>query len=195
MRGFLFALMFGILFNQAAKADTTRDFVRMSCVPEAGLLDIEYRGLHDSVAGSPNAQTERDAALERAGFHNPRGLKFSCQLGDITYSVSSAQDETSERMCGASPEVYLTVTRGGSKFLSDVIFGDSCHQLPSVMRVTVGDGPQSWRGRETQVCYATGKDGDAVFCDWTFGGSAQFDKQFPIDEARIEQLVSHGKSR
>lgn len=195
MRIFGFVLVLGILLNQVAKADTMRDFVRISCVPEAGLLDIEYRGLHDSVAVSPNAQDERNTVLQRAGFHSPRGLKFSCELDGTIYTISSTQDEPSERMCGGSPEIYLSVTRGNSKILSDVVFGDSCHQLPSVKRITVGDGKQSWRGRETQICYASGKDTDAVFCDWTFGMQAQFDKRFPIDQARVQRIVSHEERR
>jgi hypothetical protein len=189
------ALLLAALLTNVARADTVKDFVRISCVPEAGLLDIEYRSLHDSVAGSPDKQAERDAVLARAGFRDPRGLKFSCTLGGTTYAVSSTQDAPSERMCGGSPEVYLSVTRGGDKLLSDVVFGESCHQQPSVTRITVGDGPQSWRGRETQVCYATGKDADAVSCEWTFGKQAEFDKRFPIDEKRVQRIVGHGEMR
>lgn len=187
--------MLGIFLHQIAKADTMKDFVRISCVPEAGLLELEYRRLHDSVAVSQNPPTERDAVLERAGFHSPRGLKFSCELGATVYTVSSMQDEPSERMCGGSPEIYLSVMRGDSKILSDTVFGDSCHQLPSVTRITVGDGKQSWRGRETQVCYSPGKDNDLTFCDWTFGAKVQFDKRFPIDQARVQRIVSHEERR
>lgn len=195
MRIFGVVLVISILINPVARADVMKDFVRISCVPEAGLLDIEYRGLHDSVAVSPNSQAERNAALERAGFHSPRSLKFSCELGGTMYTISSTQDEPSERMCGGSPEIYLSVMRGNSKILSDVVFGDSCHQLPSVTRITAGDGKQSWRGRETQVCYSSGKDKAPVFCDWTFGVQAQFDKRFPIDQARVQRIVGHEEKR
>ena len=195
MRLLGFVIVLGILLNQVSKADTMKDFVRISCIPEAGLLDIEYRGLHDSVAVSPNSPAERNAVLERAGFHSPRGLKFSCELGGTMYTISSKQDEPSERMCGASPEIYLSVMRGNSKILSDVVFGDSCHQLASVTRITAGDGKQSWRGRETQICYASGKDNEPAFRDWTFGAQAQFDKRLPIDQARVQRIVSHEEQR
>jgi hypothetical protein len=190
-----FALMVSTLLFHAAKADTTKDFVRLACVPEAGLLDVEYRNLHDSVAGDPKGPAERNAILARQGFHDPHGLKFSCELGGVTYFISAEQDPTTERMCGGAPEVFLTVTRGGKKFFTDVVFGESCNGLPSVMRFSVGDGPKSWRGRETQVCYSTGKETDPVFCDWTFGNGANFDKRFPIDGQRLQRIVSHQERR
>jgi hypothetical protein len=192
----VFALLLNLVLFHVAKADTMKDFVRISCVPEAGLLDIEFRSLHDSVAVSPNAQDDRSAILAREGFQNPHGLKFSCELGGVTYHVSADQDQPSEqRICGEVPEVYLNVARGDDKILSDVVFGESCNQLPSVTRITVGESPKSWRGRETQVCYSTGKDSDAVFCDWTFGRQAEFDKHFPIDEKRIQRIVTHEERR
>jgi len=195
MKAFVFTLLLVALHG--ARADATQDFVRIACVPEAGLLDIEYRGLHDSVAGSgaPGTQAERNAVLARAGFYLPRGLAFTCKLGDATYTITSQQDDISERMCGASPEIALTVMRGKEKLLAGVYFGESCHQQPSVMRITVGDGPRSWRGRETQVCYATGKDGDAQSCDWTFGAQAAFDKRFPLGQERVQKIVGREERR
>lgn len=190
-----FALLVGTLLFHAAKADTMKDFVRLACVPEAGLLDVEFRNLHDSVAGDPRGPDQRNAMLAREGFHDAHGLKFSCELGEVTYSISAEQDPPSERMCGGNPEIYLTVTRGGEKFFTNVIFGESCNRLPSVMRFAVGDGPNSWRGRETQVCYSTGKETDPVVCEWTFGNRANFDKRFPIDGQRLQRIVSHQESR
>lgn len=197
MKACAFALVLFLLSLHGARADTTQGFVRIACVPEAGLLDIGYRGLHDSIAGSgaPGTQAGRNAVLERAGFYLPRGLAFTCKLGDATYTVSSQQDDMSQRMCGEDPEIGLTLTRGSEKLLSDVNFGESCHQQPSVMRITIGDGPRSWRGRETQVCYATGKWDDAQACDWTFGAQAVFDKRFPLDQERVRKIVGREERR
>lgn len=192
---FALALLFSMLFCRVSRADTSPDFVRIACVPEAGLLDVEYRSLHDSVSGDPKGAHQRSALLAQAGFHDPHHLKFSCVLGGVTYAIIADQDPTSERMCGGAPEVFLTVTRDGEKFVSNVIFGESCHQLPSVMRITVGDGPQSWRGRETQVCYATGKKFAPVFCEWTFGTKAEFDKRFPLDETRVHRVAAREERR
>jgi hypothetical protein len=51
-------------------ADTLKHFVRIACVPETGLLDVESRFLHDSVADDPDpaGQKERDAYLAQSGF-------------------------------------------------------------------------------------------------------------------------------
>jgi hypothetical protein len=178
-------------------ADTLKHFVRIACVPETGLLDVESRFLHDSVADDPDpaGQKERDAYLAQSGFHDPRGLQFTCLLGGISYVITAEQDQASDKICGGDPEVYLNVTRNGENFLSHVIFGESCNQLPSVMRLTIGDGPKSWRGRETSVCYFSGKAGEPDHCEWTFGIPAEFDKRFPIDEDRIRKIVTHQERR
>ena len=194
---FVLVLLLSTLLCRVSHADTSKHFVRVACVPEAGLLDVESRYLHDSVSGDPDpkGQEERDTRLTQTGFHDPHGLKFSCVLGGVNYVIAAEQDQVSNRMCGGNPDVYLTVTRDGDKFLSDVIFGESCNQQPSIMRFTVGDGPKSWRGRETQVCYSPGKDGEPDHCDWTFGGPAEFNKRFPIDEDRIRKIVTHQERR
>ncbi|MFC5458559.1 hypothetical protein [Massilia niabensis] len=163
---FAFALLLGISLCRESHADTSKDFVRIACVPAAGMLDVENRYLHDSVAGARSHQDKkRNKALLQAGFHDPRGLKFTCVLGKVTYVISAEQDATSNRMCGGSPEVFLSVTRNGAAFLSDVVFGSSCNQLPFITRFTVGDGSRSWRGRETEVCYSSGKETDPGRCE------------------------------
>lgn len=192
---FVFVLLLGMSLCRLSHADTSNDVVRIACVPEAGLLDVEVRSLHDSVASGPDGQDKRTEVLARAGFHDPHGLTFTCRLGAITYLISAQQDETSNRMCGGSPEVYLTVTRDGAQLLSDVVVGSSCHELPSITRLTVGDGPGSWRGRETEVCYSSGKAGDPGRCEWTFGKPSAFDRRFPIDEDRLRRIVTRQERR
>lgn len=169
--------------------------MRLACVPEAGLLDVEYRYLHDSVADDPQNREARKTVLTQAGFYDPHGLRFSCVLSGVSYLVSAEQGPTSNFLCGGSPEIYLTVTRDGASLLSNVVFGTSCHRLPSVTRLTIGDGPHSWRGRETQVCYSSGKDEDPAHCDWTFGDKAEFDKRFPIDEERVRAIGTRVERR
>jgi hypothetical protein len=190
-------LLLGTLLCRVTYADTSKHFVRIACVPEAGLLDVESRLLHDSVSGDPDpaGQKERDRGLAQTGFHDPHGLQFSCVLGGINYVITSEQDQVSNRICGGDPEVYLNVTRNGENLLSNVILGESCNQLPSVMRLTISDGPKSWRGRETSVCYLSGKDGEPDHCDWTFGSPAEFNKRFPIDAERIRKIVTHQEHR
>jgi hypothetical protein len=155
------------------------------------LLDVESRYLHDSVSGDPDSkgQAERDARLAQSGFYDSHTFKLSCVLGGVDYLITTQQGEPTNAMCGGDPGVFLTVTRNGEKLFSDVIFGGFCG-APSVMRFTIGDGPRSWRGRETEVCYSSGKDSDPDQCEWTFGGAAEFAKRFPVDQARIQKIVT-----
>lgn len=183
------SLTFGI-----ARADTMKSLVRIACIPAIGLLDIEFRALHDSVA-SGERDLDRKNALEQAGFYDPRGLNFSCNLGAVTYKITAEQDPELNKVCGPDPEVYLSTTRSGEKFVSDVTFGTSCNEQPAVTRITIGDGPNSWRGRETQLCYTKNKSGEAESCDWTFGKSVEFEKRFPIDQDRIKRIVNKQEYR
>jgi hypothetical protein len=155
------------------------------------LLDVESRYLHDSVSGDPDSkgQAERDARLAQSGFLDPHALKLSCVLGGADYLITTQQGEASNAMCGGDPAVRLTVTRNGATLFSNVIFGGFCG-APSVARFTIGDGPKSWRGRETEVCYSSGKDSDPDHCEWTFGEAAEFAKRFPVDQVRIQQIVT-----
>lgn len=188
-------LLLGMLLLRTAHADTSPDFVRIACVPENGLLDVEARQLHDSVAGQPRAPSGPGTALSRAGFHRPDGLRFTCDLDGARYTISSEQGESSNAMCGGSPPMSLTVTRNGTVIFSDVMFGYSCLQRPSLMRFTIGDGAKSWRGRETLACYATGQDGDVDQCEWTSGSDAEFNKRFPVDQAAIGRIVNRNTRR
>jgi hypothetical protein len=191
------AFLFGTLLCGVSRADTSKHVVRIACVPEAGLLDVDSRLLHDSVSSdpSPAGRAARDTRLAESGFHDPHGLNLTCVLGAASYVVTAEQDPTSDRICGGDPEVYLTVTRDGAPFFSNVVFGESCNRMPAVMRFTVGDGPKSWRGRETSVCYLTGKEDGPEHCDWTFGAAAEFSRRFPIDEERVRNIVAHEERR
>lgn len=188
-------LLAGSLACGVAHADTIRDFVRIACVPAAGLLDVQYRSLHDSVAGDRAIGGGRAALLAREGFHAPRGLDLTCGLGPVAYRITADQAPASNARCGGSPEVYLTVRRNGAALLSGVVFGPSCRQSPSVTRITIGDGPQSWRGRETQLCRTSGKDGDPEECDWTSGSPDAFGRRYPVDQERLTRIATGQERR
>jgi hypothetical protein len=195
-----FALLLSTLISGVSRADTSEQVVRIACVPEAGLLHIEPAYLHDSVkAGVGGQQGARDAALAQAGFHDAHALAVTCVLGNVTYFMSAEQDVVSARACGGDPEIYLTVKRNAQVLLNNVPFGETCNQIPSVTRLVAGDGPHSWRGREMQVCYAAGPRamfGPASdYCDWTFGKPAEFDRKFPVDQARLPKILSHEERR
>jgi hypothetical protein len=177
-----------LLVSAAARADVTYDFIRLACVPEVGMLDVEYRGVHDTVAGDMHDGDMRHAdALRQHGFYPARGLDVSCQLGQVAYHITARQGEASERgMCNADPTVYLTVTRNGLPVLRDVVFGTNCNNFPAVQRITFGDGPAIMRGPEASVCFVnTDILVDKTSCQWFFKKSGEFKKNFPIDQADV----------
>lgn len=184
------------LVSPVAFADVSNPFVRVACVPEAGLLDVEWRMLHDSVSSASGARgrIRRGASLGKAGFHDPHSFKMSCRLGPISYQISTTQAEQTNFLCGGSPDIYLTVTRNGKKFLSDVILGGLCGRV-AAMRITIGDGPKSWSGRETEFCYWSANDEVRQRCEWTFGGPEVFDQRFPVDDERLRKILTGEERR
>jgi hypothetical protein len=178
-----------------AQADTSYDFVRIACVPENGLLAVEYRMLHDAVSGDKRSEKRGvPTALSRAGFYRPDGLRFACNLGGVRYLITATQGRQTEWHCGAAPNIVMNVTRNGVSMLKDVIFGAVCLDYNSVTRFTIGDGPMMQGNRETEVCYGTGGDFDvkSAQCEWSFMVE-DFDKNFPVDQARVDAMAERYK--
>ena len=178
-----------------ARADVMYDFIRYACVPENGMLDVEYRALHDSVAGPLwDKPTETPTVLQRQGFYRARGFQATCTVGGASYLIKATQDEPSDRMFGGSPDVYLEVTRNGRPVFHRVLFGiESCYGQPSLKRFTVGE-MTARGGPELMACYSSGQADVAVpggqppeVCEWTFGKAA-FDKRFPVDAEAIGKV-------
>jgi hypothetical protein len=197
MKSFIaFAGLLLALASGAARADVTYDFVRVACVPEVGMLDVEYRGVHDTVAGDMHDGDMRRAnALRQYGFYPARGLDMSCKLGQVVYRIKAEQGpEVENVMCGASPEVRLTVTRNGAPVLREVLLGINCESQPAVQRITFADGPGIMRDTEATVCYLSNDVGvDKTYCDWFWEKNGDFKKKFPIDQdkvrARVERVM------
>jgi hypothetical protein len=178
-----------------ARADNTYDFVRIACVPANGMLDLEYRRLHDSVAGALwKDPRESPKSLLEHGFHRARGLDTSCTIGKATYVIRATQDEETGGLNGACPEVFLDVSRNGKPFFRKVVLGDSCNGHPSLRRFTVGEFTRQG-GPEAEVCYTSaGDQGLPLYqerqaCEWIFG-EQDFAKRFPVDEAAIASFFT-----
>lgn len=117
-------------------ADYTVDFVRISCVPDAQFLDVEYRGIHNpAITALTEHGTVRPDVLARHGFFSPSKLSYECSLPDSKYTIIATQTGWSERgMCGAAPEIFLSLQRNGEPLLERVVFGSSCFGNPLVTR-------------------------------------------------------------
>lgn len=171
-------------------ADYTVDFVRISCVPDAQFLDVEYRGIHNpAIAALTEHGTVRPDVLARHGFFSPSKLSYECSLPDSKYTIIATQTGWSERgMCGAAPEIFLSLQRNGEPLLERVVFGSSCFGNPLVTRITIEDGKQGWYSREAEVCLARGTDETADKCVWFFEDYGDF-KKFPIRQGDIQRLL------
>jgi hypothetical protein len=95
-----------LLVSGPARADVTYDFVRVVCASEVGMFEVEYRGVHDTVAGNMHGGDMRRAdALRQYGFWPARGLVSICKLGQVVYRITVEQAPESEHgMCGDSPD-------------------------------------------------------------------------------------------
>jgi hypothetical protein len=190
----LFALQIPLAY-----ADIATGFVRIACVPEHGLLDIEYRSLHDTVVSASSQTSKKSAAsLEKHGFFDPHHLYQKCILNGAEYKITSQQDLPTNRMCGGSPDIHLSVQRNGVALVDDVIFGSSCYGDPSVRLVSLAETNTGKSGREAEICYMRGeknaKTGTAENCEWLFDSSGDFLNRFPINKGAIERFITQGKS-
>ena len=184
------AVICAALCCQLARADTSYDFVRIACVPETGMLDVEYRMLHDTVAGKDTpGRTQKIEALARNGFHDPRALQFKCMLNGVNYLVSATQDRPSNGMCGGSPDIVLNVARNGVRLFKDVIFGNSCRREPSVRRLMLAEPVMARGEREANICYSNGDENAAEQCQWIFDSADAFRKAFPIDQDAVGRYL------
>jgi hypothetical protein len=58
------------------------------------------------------------------------------------------------------------------------------------MRITIGDGQNSWRGRVTEVCYGINDEPDLRHCEWISGSESVFAERFPVTDADIKRSVA-----
>ena len=184
-------MRFSILFAAAvvtmlsarpASADYMVDFIRISCVPEAGFFEIEHRSVHNNPAKA--ASTD---AWARQGFHSPSGLVYECDLRGTKYKVMAEQEGWRERgMCAAAPEVFVSVLRNEVKILDKVVLGFSCFGSPTITRMSRTEKKQGYFGAEAQVCFLeNGQDDTKPTCEWFFEGLNGLDAAFPLRQESL----------
>ena len=188
-RRFLLLLIF-FACSTAAQADYTVDFVRISCIHDARFMDIEYRGVHNpAVTATSELGTIETDAWARNGFFTPEKLLYECALPESKYEIKTTQSSWSERgMCGAAPEITISLYREGEPLVEGVVFGPSCYGHPSITKITIEDGKQGWYTREAEVCFADGSIDGPKKCEWFFSDYGDF-KKFPLRQADVERLA------
>ncbi len=165
---------------QPTRADYMVDFIRISCVQEAGFFEIEHRQIHNNPAEA--APTK---AWSRQSFYSPSDLTYECNLGKVRYRVLAQQDSWRERgMCAAAPEVILTVLRNEEVIVDKVVLGRSCYGNPTITRISLTEEKRGYFDREGEICFRAKGDDDAEpKCRW-------FDVKnvFPLKQEMLSKL-------
>jgi hypothetical protein len=168
-----------------AHADYDVPFVRVACIPEARLLDIEFRPMHNgNVAGTPKQ------VWPKHGFYDPTRLDLKCTLPQSSYRIVTSQEHPEYGHCVAYPEVRFSLLRNGATLVRDIVLGESCPAgAPSITRLTIQEAVPGYTDTEAEVCVRYGADGAQSRCDWVFGGE-NFKFVFsPLDTERLDELA------
>jgi hypothetical protein len=160
----------------AVLADYSVNFLRITCIPETRFFEVEYKAVPgDAVfigAGFDEKETKKRLdAWEKRGYFDPRDFRCECKLPDSTYVVTSTQPPASERgTCSGAPNITLSLSRNGEKWLDNIIFGSNCPGGPSVTSISIRDGQQGWDARNVELCIASSDD-SLGFCDFLSEGA------------------------
>jgi hypothetical protein len=79
-------------------------FVRVTCVPANGYLEIEYKTVEQEVF---EGMTHSGRSFADYGYLDPQSANSECKLGTAVYVVSSRQE---------APPCYRDVWRGSSDY-------------------------------------------------------------------------------
>ena len=137
-----------ILFAFAmACADTSVDFLRITCIPEVNYFEVEYKSVGgDWLSFVDKENRKRYSIWRKHGYYDPRNLRYECKLPESTYLITSAQPPPSARgMCGAAPSITLSLLCNDKIWLDNVIFGENCFHRPSVTKVEIQDQGNGYR--------------------------------------------------
>ncbi len=169
-----------------AFADYEIQFIRTTCVPEAGYFQLEYRdvpSMMTTVSGVDSAATRRKLATAWAarGFHSPQNMAVDCSLPGHVFHIVATQDAGGSGFCMAYPPIGLRVTRDGKAWLEAAIGGQECDSGSTVSINSVEVGPDAVR-----LCVSANSDG-ASQCRFIWN---EQQKLFPLDQTDIEAIVT-----
>jgi hypothetical protein len=174
------------LVPNAAFADYELQFIRTTCVPEAGYMRIEYTDIPSMMttadpSESPLMQRKFAAAWARRGLHSPRKMAVDCKISDHAFHISADQDKSGSGMCMAYPQISLQITRDGQPWLEAVTGGQECDSgsTASIGSIEVGQGA-------VKICVSANAGGDAR-CSFIWPAQQDI---FPLYQADIEAVVA-----
>jgi hypothetical protein len=190
MKKIIFMAVFIFLNARPAYADDgyySPNFIRISCIPEAQYLDVEYQAVEMM---KYDATSKSKGIWEKHGFYDPRNLTYKCKLAGVEYKIVTSLGPEGEMQCGGAPEIFFSLFRNGKPMLDDVVFGYSCFRHQSVKNITIQDGRPGWYDRRLEICPLSGDDKCKYFFDRDGSGKFPVD---PINEKGLEGLFGEPK--
>lgn len=191
--GIFGAIVLIVMFGAPpAAADYQVDFLRITCVPEAGFFEIEHHSVHNN----PAAEAPEEA-WARQGLYAPSGKERECKLKGVTYKVVAEQaGPRAAGMCAAAPDMIVSVLRNDVVMLDKVVFGFSCFGNPTITRVSRTEAKKGYFGAEAEVCLLEGGDeSDKPVCEWFFDDLNTLEGVFPLRQESLGTQLLNRKEQ
>lgn len=180
-------LLIAVVFSKNSYADFDYQFLRVACIPETGFLDISHQFIHNTAIDASVKNVYQ--IFEKNGFYIPHKLDIKCKLSEGEYRIVTSQAEIYGGMCGATPEISLSLYRNDKLMIKNLVFGYSCFNNPSVNQIYIQDSKKEYP-TEIEVCLSNNNSDDKLRkekCEWFFDTyKDQYEKMFPLDSKRLE---------
>lgn len=178
----------------SAIADWSMDFVRITCIPEARYFRFDYTPISGPAVlleaqFDDKKRSQRMLAWMKQGYYEATNLQYECRLPESTYKISAVQPPQRDRgMCGAAPQITLSLLRDGTPVLDKIIFGNDCFGGPTVVSAEITDGLQGWNTRQMNLCLSPKSDMPRLckFLSETYGAIS---KVIPITQEKVGEYV------
>jgi hypothetical protein len=188
-----------VLSSPVTRADYMVGYLRVSCVPEARYVGVEYHPLHSGMVEHYvelfDKQGLRTDVWKRQGFYRLSSLDIKCKLPEATYRIVTKQGPWHLGECGSAPSTSLWIYRDKELIVRDVFIGILCRHGPTVTRIDINDGksrPDSpGAGRSMLVYFSSKGDIELRGHEFiSFSGSIAGNVVIPIDQRAVDAYVS-----
>lgn len=181
-------VLIAVAFSRNAYADFDYQFIRVSCIPETGFLEISHQFIHNTAIDLPIKNVYQ--VFERNGFYSPHKLNVKCNLPENEYRIVTSQAEIHSGMCGATPQITFSLYRNEKLLVQNVVFGYSCFNNPSLNKIYIQDSKKNPTPTEVEICVSDNNSSDKLRkekCDWFFDTYKNlYEKMFPLDSKKLD---------
>ncbi|WP_346836602.1 hypothetical protein [Microbulbifer sp. SAOS-129_SWC] len=109
-----------------AHADSYHRFAGITCIEEAGYLEIRATGISNIFMDGIKPEVMK-AIKEKSNLHYGKNIEQSCKLGKYSYTTQiKFQDSQSRGRCMGNPGGYITLKRNGKTIIDNVSFDWDC---------------------------------------------------------------------